>query len=173
MGRKCLDRCLEAKCFPVSSKQLASRHLFRKFLPFYYSFVPRPTILWHFIHFVEPATWPSSTRIEDPTCAIHVGVLTIRSAFLCISTSKSCIVSHVNWVACAKNSPTNIYFCRWAFGWDGESQCFRLARWISTVCLDPLVIECYDIWLLGICLENFFPCTRLLSWENSPFPFFR
>ena len=32
-------------------------------------------------HFAEPAIRPSSIRTEDPTCANHVDVLTVRSVF--------------------------------------------------------------------------------------------
>ena len=34
-----------------------------------------------YMHFAEPAIWPSSIRTEDPTCANHVDVLTIWSVF--------------------------------------------------------------------------------------------
>ena len=37
-------------------------------------------------HFAEPAIWPSSIRTEDPTCANHVDVLTVRSA-LCFPSN--------------------------------------------------------------------------------------
>ena len=36
-----------------------------------------PTLM----HFAEPVIWPSSIRTEDPICANHVDVLTVRSVF--------------------------------------------------------------------------------------------
>ena len=49
----------------------------------------------------EPAIRPSSIRTEDPTCANHVDVLTVRSVFFECPLSKSSVVSRVDWKACA------------------------------------------------------------------------
>ena len=54
-----------------------------------------------FMHFAEPAIWPSSMRSEDPTCVNHVDVLTCRSVFVC-PLSTSSVISRVDWKDCAK-----------------------------------------------------------------------
>ena len=55
----------------------------------------------HFNHSAEPAFRPSSIRTEDPTCANHVDVLTVRSVFFECPLSTSSVVSRVDWKACA------------------------------------------------------------------------
>ena len=52
-------------------------------------------------HSAEPAFRPSSIWTEDPTCANHVDVLTVRSVFFECPLSTSSVVSRVDWKACA------------------------------------------------------------------------
>ena len=123
------------------------------------------------MHFAEPAIWPSSIRTEDPTCANHVDMLTLRSVFpsnvhINILRGLPCQLEK----AAPKIHQWTIYFCRWGFGWVDKAQCFRSARRFGATgsSLDFSRVF-HDMALLGLCLETFFQCT-ILSYPGQPPP---
>ena len=97
-------KCLEAECrekpWKVRARTYGTKSPSRsEALRFIDSAKSPSTKMVHW--WTEPAFRPSSIRTEDPTCANHVDVLTVRSVFFECPLSTSSVVSRVDWKACA------------------------------------------------------------------------
>ena len=125
-----------------------------------------PTLM----HFAEPAIWPSSIRTEDPTCANHVDVLTVRSVFpsnvhINILRGLPCRLESLRLKF--TNEPS--IFCRWGFGRVDNAQCLRSARRFGAAGSSPDFSRVlHDMALLGLCLELSFNVLWCRTQANPP-----